>query len=115
MRDCGTGDETVAEIIVAHVFGRRGSDVFPRRASRNTPLPRLQVTEDSVMAIYADAARGGVGMVDVTDPSAPKAAGFVDLGGEVRGRRPSDSSSTRVRENAPRPTHTTRMPQKTSS
>ncbi len=42
----------------------------------------ITASEDGMMLVYTDAAQKGVGMIDITDPAAPKAAGFVALGGE---------------------------------
>lgn len=50
------GSETVAEIIAA--------------------------SEDGNLLVYTDSPQQGLGFVDITDPAAPKAGGFLDLGGE---------------------------------
>jgi hypothetical protein len=42
----------------------------------------IAATEDGMMLVYSDSPLGAVGMIDISDPSAPKAAGVVMLEGE---------------------------------
>ncbi|BBE70952.1 esterase-like activity of phytase family protein [Oharaeibacter diazotrophicus] len=42
----------------------------------------VSATADGNTLVYTDSPQQGVGIVDITDPAAPKAAGFVALGGE---------------------------------
>lgn len=42
----------------------------------------ISATEDGNMLIYSDSPLGGVGMVDISDPSQPKPAGFLSVNGE---------------------------------
>ena len=37
----------------------------------------ITATEDGMMLVYSNALLGGIGFVDITDPAAPKAGGFV--------------------------------------
>lgn len=41
----------------------------------------ITATEDGMMLVYSNALVGGIGMIDITDATAPKAAGFVTLDG----------------------------------
>ena len=41
----------------------------------------ITATEDGMTLIYSNALLGGIGLVDITDPKAPKAGGFVKLEG----------------------------------
>ena len=42
----------------------------------------ITVSQDGNTLVYSDSPAGGIGMVDITDPKAPKAGGFIDLSGE---------------------------------
>lgn len=42
----------------------------------------ITVSEDGMTLIYSDSPAGGIGFIDITDPKAPKAAGFLALDGE---------------------------------
>ncbi len=42
----------------------------------------VAASADGETLVYTDGARGGVGLIDIIDPSEPKAAGFVETGGE---------------------------------
>jgi hypothetical protein len=42
----------------------------------------ITATEDGMTLIYSDSPLGVVGMIDITDPAAPKAMGNIDMGGE---------------------------------
>ena len=54
--DCNTDTETVAEIVVA--------------------------TDDGMHLVYSNSEYGSVGLIDISDPSNPIAAGEIDVGGE---------------------------------
>ncbi|MEE2951425.1 MAG: esterase-like activity of phytase family protein [Pseudomonadota bacterium] len=42
----------------------------------------ITVSQDGNTLVYSDSPAGGIGMVDITDPKAPKAGGFINLSGE---------------------------------
>lgn len=42
----------------------------------------ITATDDGLTLIYSDSPAGGIGFVDITDVKAPKAGGFLDMGGE---------------------------------
>ncbi|RYE07029.1 MAG: esterase-like activity of phytase family protein [Hyphomicrobiales bacterium] len=42
----------------------------------------ITASEDGMMLIYSDSPGGGIGFIDITDPKAPKAAGYVKIDGE---------------------------------
>lgn len=42
----------------------------------------IAATEDGMTLIYSDSPLGGIGFIDIADPKAPKAAGFLTLTGE---------------------------------
>ncbi|MET0437924.1 MAG: esterase-like activity of phytase family protein [Devosia sp.] len=42
----------------------------------------ITATDDGLTLIYSDSPNGGIGFVDITDASAPKAGGYMDMGGE---------------------------------
>ncbi|MBN9334076.1 esterase-like activity of phytase family protein [Devosia sp.] len=42
----------------------------------------ITATDDGLTLIYSDSPNGGIGFVDITDAKAPKAAGYMDMGGE---------------------------------
>lgn len=42
----------------------------------------ISASEDGNTLVYTDSPQKGIGVVDITDPAAPKASGFVKLGGE---------------------------------
>lgn len=50
--------------------------------SRPTSAEIITATEDGMMLIYSDSPLGVIGLIDITDPKAPKALGNVDVGGE---------------------------------
>ena len=72
----------------AEAFNRIAS--FP--VARNTPADAdpmsptspeiIAATDDGMMLVYSDSPAQAIGMVDITDPKAPKPAGRVDVGGE---------------------------------
>jgi len=69
-----------------------GADYFNRIASfpvaLNTPEAEetsseiIAASDDGMTLIYSDSPAGGIGFIDITDPSAPKAKGFLALEGE---------------------------------
>jgi len=50
--------------------------------ARATSAEIITATDDGMTLIYSDSPLGAIGMVDITDPAAPKALGNVDVGGE---------------------------------
>ena len=57
----------------------------------------ITVSQDGNTLVYSDSPAGGIGMVDITDPKAPKAGGFIDLSGEPTSVAIALSASTRRR------------------
>lgn len=68
----------------AMVFNRIAS--FPvyenNQDAEATSSEIIAVSEDAMTLVYSDSPAGGVGFIDITDPKAPKAAGWVGLDGE---------------------------------
>ena len=70
------------------VFNRIASFATPQNMAagedqaRPTSAEIITATEDGQTLIYSDSPLGVLGMVDITDPRAPKALGNVDMGGE---------------------------------
>jgi Esterase-like activity of phytase len=50
--------------------------------SRETSAEIISASEDGMMLVYTDSPLGVVGLVDITDPKAPKPLGNIDVGGE---------------------------------
>lgn len=50
--------------------------------SRESSAEIITATEDGMMLIYSDSPLGVVGLVDITDPKAPKPLGNLEMGGE---------------------------------
>jgi len=50
--------------------------------NRETSAEIIDVTGDGMMLVYTDSPLGVLGLIDITDPAAPKPAGNIDLGGE---------------------------------
>ncbi|MGP3697887.1 esterase-like activity of phytase family protein [Rhodobacter sp. NSM] len=50
--------------------------------SRSTSAEIISVSEDGMTLIYTDSPLGVVGLIDITDPEAPKPLGNIDMGGE---------------------------------
>ena len=75
---------TTAGVNAAEVFNRVAS--FPvalnNAEAKATSSEIITATDDGMMLIYSDSPAGGIGFVDITDAKAPKAAGFMDMGGE---------------------------------
>jgi hypothetical protein len=51
-------------------------------AAQETSAEIIAASADGQMLIYSDSPRGGLGFVDIRDAAKPRAAGFVDMGGE---------------------------------
>ncbi|UIJ70826.1 esterase-like activity of phytase family protein [Aurantimonas sp. HBX-1] len=70
------------------VFNRIAS--FPVASNLPSDMPAetqtsseiIAASQDGNLLIYSDSPAGGIGMVDITDPRAPKAAGFMAMEGE---------------------------------
>lgn len=77
---CATALPTFA----ASTFNRIAS--FP--AALNAPEAEetsseiISASQDGMTLVYTDSPAGGIGLIDITDPKAPKAGGFVTLDGE---------------------------------
>ncbi|QMV01350.1 alkaline phosphatase [Devosia sp. D6-9] len=75
---------STAPSMAAQVFNRVSS--FP--VALNNPQAEatsseiITATEDGNTLVYSDSPAGGIGFVDITDPKAPKALGFLALDGE---------------------------------
>jgi hypothetical protein len=75
---------SVTPTIAAEVFNRVAS--FP--VAQNSPEAEVTSSEiitasdDGMLLVYSDSPAGGIGFIDITDPKAPKAAGFLSLEGE---------------------------------
>lgn len=50
--------------------------------ARATSAEIISATEDGMTLIYTDSPLGVIGLIDITDPKAPKALGNIDVGGE---------------------------------
>lgn len=68
----------------APVFNRIASFPVAENApeAETTSSEIIAASEDGMLLVYSDSPAGGIGMVDITDAKAPKAAGFMDVGGE---------------------------------
>ncbi|MBO0904446.1 esterase-like activity of phytase family protein [Jiella sonneratiae] len=57
---------------------------LPADRDPNTPTSSEIVTasQDGMTLIYSDSPAGGIGMIDIADPKAPKPAGFIAMQGE---------------------------------
>lgn len=70
------------------VFNRVSSFATPENMAegedraRPTSAEIITVTEDGNTLIYSDSPLGVIGLVDITDPAAPKPLGNIDMGGE---------------------------------
>ncbi|NDV87206.1 alkaline phosphatase [Aurantimonas aggregata] len=51
-------------------------------AETETSSEIITASQDGNMLIYSDSPAGGIGMIDITDPRAPKPAGFMAMEGE---------------------------------
>ncbi|MFC7704470.1 esterase-like activity of phytase family protein [Plastorhodobacter daqingensis] len=50
--------------------------------SRTSSAEIVSASEDGMMLIYSDSPLGVIGLIDITDPEAPRAIGSIDMGGE---------------------------------
>jgi hypothetical protein len=70
------------------VFNRVASIATPANMaagedlSRETSAEIISASEDGMTLVYTDSPLGVVGLVDITDPKAPKPLGNIDVGGE---------------------------------
>lgn len=70
------------------VFNRVGVFATPDNMAEGEDRARessaeiISASEDGMMLVYTDSPLGAVGLVDITDPAAPKALGNIDVGGE---------------------------------
>ncbi|WP_062017744.1 esterase-like activity of phytase family protein [Aureimonas sp. AU4] len=69
------------------MFNRVASFAVPAnapegRAGETTSAEIIAASEDGQTLVYSDSPLGGVGFVDIADPRAPKAGGFLDMRGE---------------------------------
>ena len=70
------------------VFNRVASFATPANMAagedmaRETSAEIISASEDGMTLVYTDSPLGVVGLVDITDPKAPKPLGNIDLGGE---------------------------------
>ncbi|MEL6921341.1 MAG: alkaline phosphatase, partial [Pseudomonadota bacterium] len=86
----------VAAATTTAVSGGHGGSIFTRTASfpvyYNIPgtMERtsesaseiIAATEDGMKLVYSDSPLGGIGIIDITDPSRPTAGGFISTEGE---------------------------------
>ncbi len=68
----------------APVFNRIASFPVAENApeAETTSSEIIAASEDGMLLVYSDSPAGGIGMVDITDAKAPKAAGFLAMNGE---------------------------------
>ncbi len=70
------------------VFNRIASFAVPANMPSGTDAKTessaeiIAATEDGMMLAYSDSPMGGIGLIDITNPSGPKAGGFIKLDGE---------------------------------
>ncbi|MDO8984540.1 esterase-like activity of phytase family protein [Cypionkella sp.] len=50
--------------------------------ARATSAEIISASEDGMTLVYTDSPLGVIGLIDITDPAAPKAMGNIDMGGE---------------------------------
>jgi hypothetical protein len=50
--------------------------------ARATSAEIISASEDGMTLVYTDSPLGVIGLIDITDPAAPKALGNIDMGGE---------------------------------
>jgi hypothetical protein len=94
MRPILTGGLLAATLLSTTALAA-GADVFNRVATfettLNLPADRrgspsvaeiISADEGGTLLAYTDSPQKGIGFVDITDPAAPKAGGFLDLAGE---------------------------------
>ena len=68
----------------AMVFNRVASFPVETNApqAEATSSEIIAASEDGMLLVYSDSPAGGIGFIDITDPRAPKGAGFLPLDGE---------------------------------
>jgi hypothetical protein len=75
---------TTASAFAAETFNRIAS--FPvelnNSSAEASSAEIITASDDGMMLVYSDSPAGGIGFVDIADPKAPKAAGFLDMAGE---------------------------------
>lgn len=75
---------TALPAMAAPVFNRIAS--FPVELNKpdaeESSSEIIAATDDGMMLVYSDSPAGGIGFIDIADPRAPKASGFVGLEGE---------------------------------
>ena len=70
------------------MFNRTASFATPANmaagedTARETSAEIVTASEDGMTIVYTDSPLGVIGMVDITDPAAPKPLGNIDMGGE---------------------------------
>jgi len=75
---------TALPVAAAEVFNRIAS--FP--VAQNLPEAEetsseiIAASEDGMTLVYSDSPGGGIGFIDITDPAAPKARGYLSIEGE---------------------------------
>jgi hypothetical protein len=79
---------TALPVLAEPVFNRVASFPTPTNmaegedTARATSAEIISVSDDGMMLVYTDSPLGVVGLVDITDPKAPKPLGNIDVGGE---------------------------------
>jgi hypothetical protein len=75
---------TVGPALAAPVFNRIANFPVALNApqAETTSSEIIAASDDGMTLVYSDSPAGGIGFVDITDPKAPKPAGFVGLDGE---------------------------------
>lgn len=74
--------------LAAEVFNRIATFPVTRNLpqdadpAKETVAEIISASEDGKLLVYTDSPRGALGLVDITDPKAPKPAGFIKLEGE---------------------------------
>jgi hypothetical protein len=88
---CLTSAIALAAAMPAHaemVFNRVASFATPSNMaegedlSRETSAEIISASDDGMTLVYTDSPLGVIGLVDITDPHAPKPLGNIDMGGE---------------------------------
>lgn len=79
---------TAFPLLADPVFNRVASFATPSNmaagedTARETSAEIISASEDGMTLVYTDSPLGVVGLVDITDPKAPKPLGNIDVGGE---------------------------------
>ena len=79
---------TAFPLMAEPVFNRVASFATPANmaagedTARETSAEIISASEDGMTLVYTDSPLGVVGLVDITDPRAPKPLGNIDVGGE---------------------------------